>query len=77
MAQHGEAVLAVDGHRLDDVAVGERVEEVAQLAVDAGDDDPAAVDSSRSSPAVVCSATDRSLPATVTVICADTVRAPS
>src|SRR3954471_15835918 len=31
---------------------------------------------SKSSPAVVCSATDRSLPATVTVICADTVGAP-
>src|SRR6476620_1043404 len=31
---------------------------------------------SKRSPAVVCSATDRSLPATVTVICADTVGAP-
>ena len=42
VAQHGEAVLAVDGHGLDDVAVGEHVEEVAQLAVDAGHDDGAA-----------------------------------
>ena len=36
--QDGQAVLGVDGHRLDDVAVGEDVGQVAQLAVDAGDD---------------------------------------
>ncbi len=42
MPQHGEAVLALDADRLDDVTVGHDVEEVAQLAVDAGDDDVAA-----------------------------------
>ena len=34
VAQHVEAVLLGGGHRLDDVAVGEHVREVAQLAVD-------------------------------------------
>ena len=38
VAQHVEAVLLRRGHRLDDVAVGQHVREVAQLAVDPGDE---------------------------------------
>ena len=41
MPQHGEAVLALDADGLDDVAVPDDVEQVAQLAVDAGNDDAA------------------------------------
>lgn len=41
VAQDGEAVLAVDGDGLDDVALREDVEEVAQATVDARDDDGA------------------------------------
>ena len=37
--QHVEAVLLLRGDRLDGVAVGEHVREVAQLAVDPGDQD--------------------------------------
>ena len=37
VAQHVEAVLLGRGDRLDDVAVGQHVREVAQLAVDPGD----------------------------------------
>ena len=39
--QHVEAVLLCGGHRLDGVAVGEHVGEVAQLTVDARDEDGA------------------------------------
>ena len=75
--QDSQPVLAVDGHRLDDVAVSDDVVEVAELPVDAGDDDAADVTSwSRSSPAVVCASADRWLPAMVTLICADTVGTP-
>ena len=38
VAQHVEAVLLARGHRLDDVAAGQHVREVAQLAVDPGDE---------------------------------------
>ena len=38
VAQHVEAVLLPRGHRLDDVAAGQHVREVAQLAVDPGDE---------------------------------------
>ena len=41
VAQHHEAVGLVDPHRLDDVAIGQRVGEVAQFAVDPGHDDVA------------------------------------
>ena len=41
VAQHGQAVGLVDGHGLDDGAVGQRQVQVAQLAVDADDDDVA------------------------------------
>jgi hypothetical protein len=65
-----QPVGLVDPHRLDDVAVGQRVGQVAQLAVDPGHDDrpvgPEQV--GRGSPL-----SDRSLaPATDTVMLADT-----
>ena len=41
--QDSQPVLAVDGHRLDDAAVSDDVVEVAELPVDAGDDDAADV----------------------------------
>ena len=38
MAQHVETVLLLRRHRLDDVALGDLVGQVAQLAVDPGDE---------------------------------------
>ena len=62
--QHRQTLVGVDGHGLDDVAVGQRVRQVAQLAVHAGDDDRR-VAASRS-PAVVPASTSRAAPATST-----------